>query len=139
MCVLRAYGKHFNVDAYMEKSKLKPCLVYHKGEVKNPKPIKRIYKWPESGINVVVSNASFENFRRQIRDAIKFLIKNKSEIKKLRKFKGVEGIQLNFPTSHDRDQFIQEYFLPAELIALASELGLGLAISEYPESNENNT
>ncbi len=136
MCVLRAAGKHFDVDACMMKSKLQPCLVYHKGEAKNPKSTKKIYKWPDSGINVVVSNASFENFRRQIRDAIQFLIKNKTEIRKLVKFEGVDGVELDFPTSYNPEQFIQDYFFPSELIALASQLGLELRLSEYPESNE---
>jgi hypothetical protein len=139
MCVLRAYGKHFDVDTYMKKSKLQPCLIYHRGEHKLKKTNPKKYKWPDSGINVPVSNASFENFRRQVKDAIKFLIKNKSEIKKLTNFKGVEGVQLDFPVSHDQEKYIQEYFFPAELIVLASALSLGLGISEYPESNEKHT
>jgi hypothetical protein len=139
MCTLRASGKYFDVDSFVKKSKLKPCLVYHTREAKNPKPIKKIYKWPDSGVNVPVSNASFQNYRRQIRDAIKFLIKNKTEIRKLINFKGVESVELDFPTSHDRNNFIQDYFLPAELIALACQLGLELRISEYPESDEKPT
>lgn len=135
MCTLRASGKHFDVDAFLKKSKLQPCLVYHRGEPKSQANPKK-YKWPDFGINVPVSNASFENFRRQIRDAIQFLTKNKTEIRKLINFKGVEGVELDFPTSHDRDKFIQDYFFPAELIALACQLGLELRISEYPESNE---
>lgn len=134
MCVLRAYGKHFDVDAFMEKSKLQPCVVYHRGERRTKK-----YKWTTSGINVPVSNASFENFRRQVKDAIQFLIKNKAEIRRLNKFKDVEGVELDFPTSHDSAQFYQDYFFPAELIALAFQLRLELRISEYPESSEKAT
>ena len=133
MCVLRAYGKQFDVDTCMSKSKLKPCLVYHRGE---PKTKTKKYRWSDSGINVPVSNAAYENFRRQVKDAIQFLIKNKEEIKKLKKFKGVDGVQLDFPVAHDHNKFIQEYFFPAELIAIAATLSLGLGISEYPESNE---
>ncbi len=139
MCVLRASGKHFDVDAYMMKSKLKPCLVYHRGEPILKKTNPKKYKWAGSGINVVVSNASFENFRRQIRDAIQFLIKNRTEIRKLIKYEGVEGVELDFPTSHNSQKFYQDYFFPAELIALASQLGLELRISEYPEANEKAT
>ena len=136
MCTLRAAGKHFDVDSYMKKSTLKPCVVYHRGE---PKTKTKKYKWTASGINVPVSNASFENFRRQIRDAIQFLIKNKTEIKKLRKYKGVEAVELDFPASHDSGKYIQDYFFPATLIALAYQLGVELRVSEYPESNEKNT
>jgi hypothetical protein len=138
MCVLRASGKHFDVDTFLKKSKLKPCLVYHRGEPKSQVKPKK-YKWPDSGINVPVGNASFENYRRQIRDAIQFLIKNKTEIKKLSKFPGVESVALDFPTSHDRNKFIQDYFIPTELIALSCQLGVELRISEYPEPNEKTT
>jgi hypothetical protein len=135
MCLLRASGKHFDVDAFIKKYKLQPCLVYHRGEPKSQSKPKK-YKWPDSGINVPVSNASFENYRRQIRDAIQFLINNKTEIKKLIKFKGVESVEIDFPTSNDRNKFIQDYFIPAELITLACQLGLELRISEYPGPDE---
>lgn len=138
MCTLRAGGKHFDVDAFLINSKLQPCLVYHRGEPKSKNNPKK-YKWTSSGINVPVSNASFENFRRQIRDAIKFLTKNKIELIKLIKCKGIDGAELDFPASHDRDKFIQDYFFPAELITLACQMGLELRISEYPDSDEKTT
>jgi hypothetical protein len=30
-CTLRAGGKHFDVDAFLSKSKLKPAAIFHKG------------------------------------------------------------------------------------------------------------
>ena len=135
MCTLRAYGKQFDVDAFVKKSKLKPCVVYHRGEPKS-KTNPNKSKWTASGINVPVSDAEFDNFKQQINDAIQFLTKNKEEIRKFINIKEVEGLELDFPTSHNRDKFIQNYLFPTELIALAFQLGLELKISEYPESDE---
>jgi hypothetical protein len=134
-CTLRAGGKHFDVDAFLSKSRLKPCAIFRKGEPRashDPKSKKRTHY----GINVSVSNASFEKFKRQISDAIQFLIKNKTEIQKLTRYKGVEGVELDFATTRERDTFLQEYIFPAELIALASKLGLEIRLSAYPPSDE---
>ena len=134
-CTLRAGGKYFDVDSFLSKSKLRPAAIFRRGEPRashNPKSKKLAH----SGINVGVSNASFENFTRQIRDAIQFLIKNKTEIQKLTRYKGVEGVELDFATARERDTFLQEYIFPAELIALACKLGLEIRLSAYPPSAE---
>jgi Domain of unknown function (DUF4279) len=134
-CTLRAGGKHFDIDAFMSKTKLKPTAIFRKGELRasnDPKSKKRTH----SGINVSVSNAPFENFKRQVSDAIQFLIKNKTEIRKLTRHKGVEGVELDFATARERDAFLQEYIFPAELIALASKLGLEIRLSAYPPSDK---
>ena len=133
-CVLRASGKQFDVDAFLKKSKLDPCAVFRRGEPKskiNPKSKKNTY----SGINVPVSNASFDNLRRQIKDATTFLLNNKAEIRKLTKFKGVEGVGLDFGI-RKRDTFTQSDEFPAELIAVAGSLGLSIMLSQYPISDE---
>jgi len=134
-CTLRAGGKHFDVDVFLSKSKLKADAIFRKGEPRashNPKSKKRTH----SGINVSVSNASFGNFKRQISDAMQFLIKNKTEIVKLVRCKGVEGVELDFATARKRDAFLQEYVFPAELIALASKLSLDIRLSAYPPADE---
>jgi len=132
MCVLRVAGKHFDVDAFIKKSKLEPCNVYHRGEpALRTKP--RKYKCSQSGFTVSVSNASWKNFRRQIGDAIQFLTKNKAEISRLKKFAGVEAVVLDFPTFYNEKKLMQAYDFPVELIALAYQLRIGLWISEYPD------
>jgi hypothetical protein len=132
MCVLRAGGKHFDVDGFLERSKLRPCEVHHKGEPKLPRTNPEKHKWPDSGFNVSVSDAPWEDLGRQLRDAARFLGRNKTEMKRLRKYKGVEFLQLDFPTRHDEKRHLQIYFFPNEFIALAGQLGIGLVISEYP-------
>ena len=133
-CVLRASGKQFDVDAFLKKSKLDPCAVYRRGEPKSKRKPKG-KKSTHSGINVPVSNASFDNLKRQIKDATKFLLENKSEIRKLTKFKGVEGIELDFAI-RKRDTFTQSDEFPAELITIAGSLGLSINLSQYPISDE---
>jgi hypothetical protein len=134
-CVLRASGKHFDVDNFLKKSKLQPCAIFRRGEPKfknKPKGKKRT----SSGLNIPVSNAAMTNFRRQVKDAIQFISKNKKEIGKLIKAKGIEGVELDFGTSRDEKTFVQEFSFPVELTALASSLGLEVRLSSYPVSDD---
>jgi hypothetical protein len=86
-CALRAAGKYFEPDDFLKRSSLKPLAIFRRGEPKSKKNPRR--KNIQSSINIAVSNASFDNINRQVRDAISFLAKNKTEIKRLLRFKGV--------------------------------------------------
>ena len=134
-CMLRANGKNFDVDKFLKKSKLQPCAVFRRGEPKfsnKPKGKKRT----SSGLNISVSNASLTNFRRQVKDAIQFIDKNKKEIKKLIQTKEIEGVELDFGTSRDEHTFVQEFAFPVELIARAGNLGLEIRLSSYPVADD---
>jgi len=115
-CVLLAGGKRFDVDVFLKGTKLSPCAIFRKGELigTDPKGKKRNM----SGLNIDASSASFDNFTRQIKDAVKFLQDNKAEIKKLVKTKGLdEPPELDFAI-RKRDSFTQSDCFPAELVAL---------------------
>ncbi len=127
-CVLRAAGKYFDTDAFLKKSKLRPLAVFRRGEPKSKSNPRR--KNIQSSVNIAVSNASFDNIKRQVKDASSFLAVNKTEIKRLLRFKGVEGVELDFAI-YKNDAFLQEVEFPAELIALAARLGLSVKLSQY--------
>ena len=129
-CVLRASGKNFAVDKFMHKSNFIPLAIFRRGEPKSKNNPRR--KNIQSSINIAVSNASFDNIKRQVKDAVSFLTKNKAEIRRLMRFKGVEGAELDF-ASHRTDKFFQEIEFPSELIALAASLGLSVKLSQYPK------
>jgi hypothetical protein len=129
-CVLRAGGKKFDVDAFIEETKLTPCAVFRKGELIGISTKNKIHH--SSGLNIEVSTASFSNFKKQIKDAIKFLEKNKKEINKLIKTEGLDGPpELDFAVSRS-DAFTQSFCFPAAFVALAGSMGLNIVLSQYP-------
>jgi len=132
-CVLRVSGKYFDVDAFLKKSNLAALAVFRLGEPKSMNNPRR--RNLQSSVNIDVSKASFDNVKRQVKDAIIFLTDNKTEIKRLMKFKGVEGAELDFATQK-HDTFLQEVEFPSELIALAGSLGLSIKLSQYPEPKD---
>jgi hypothetical protein len=115
----------------MRDSTLEPLVVYHRGEPRAPasNPIGPMHR--NSGLNVSVSKHEFSDLVGQIEDAIKFLICNAQEMRRLRDFPGLEGMELDFPVE-DRDVAVQRDRFPPELMALLGELRIGLAVSHYP-------
>jgi hypothetical protein len=129
-CVLRASGKDFDVDAFLQKSKLKPTAVWRKGEPRRKsKPDKKNLT---SGFNCDVSEQDFNNLKGQIIEAQKFLKRHKPDLQKLVRFSGVEGALLDFGFERRDVIFSQSDLLPAELIRLAGSIGLAIEMSLYP-------
>jgi len=118
------------LDSFLEKSSFTPCAVYHKDEPRfRSKPKGKVND--KSGLNVSVSEADFADLQGQIEDAISFLKQNKSELKRLRQFLGVEGVCLDFGIKK-RDVIAQYDYFPPELLYLAGGLGIGIELSQYP-------
>jgi hypothetical protein len=130
-CVLRATGDNFQIKKFMESSPLVPWNVFCKGERKSSSRV-----WETSGITIVVSDSYGSDLASQIRCVIEFLRDNRAELVRLRKFDGVEEMQLDFGvTGHNG--FLQSNLFPAELIAIAGDLQMGIELSIYWEEVAN--
>jgi hypothetical protein len=131
MAVLRAIGRDFDVDAFLTGSRLKPCRVFRRGEPRFSGSQPRGPTLEESGLNVVVSDADFDEFLKQVADATAFLVAEAEEIRRLRTFPGVDDVTLDFGIER-RDVVVQSDHFPADLIRAAGALGLGIELSQYP-------
>ncbi len=129
-CVLRVSGKYFDARAYAQRSRLPIVTVHVRGEPRLPRTKPNGDKYKSSSVTIDVSGAQFENVKRQIRDAIKFLAEHRSILRGLRRVVGVETITLDFGVS-DRSVAAQFDYFPPELITAAGSLGIGLEISRY--------
>lgn len=132
-CVLRAGGKRFDVDSYLQQSSLLPLAIYHVGEKSFPQS-----RGPsaQSGFNVSVSDAEMSELEIQIKDAIAFLNSNRVELIRLRDFPGVENSVLDFGVEQI-DLPIQGNRFPSELLRLAGAMNLDLEISRYWRGSES--
>ena len=94
-CVLRATGLDFQPNEFCAESPLAPCHIHRQGEPKfRTRP--NGPKIQKGGLNVVVSEASFDEFETQVQDAISFLQTNFKEVQRLCTFPGVESVGLDF-------------------------------------------
>jgi len=133
---LRASGETFDVDASIKHHPLDTIVVHRKGKPKYPQSRPDGPRNDQSSLNIVVSNADFDNIDQQIDDAIAYLSDkvNADKITKLMSHPGVDGACLDFGVElNTNEEFcFQGFVFPADLTKLAGELGLDIELSIYP-------
>ena len=134
MCVLSVSGRDFNPSC---ADALGPSHVSRAGE-----PLRRSRpdgpRRKESEVRVIVSEAPLSDLEAQANDACAFLDRHAETIRVLRESGTVEDMRLDFPVGLRITENVlgQVEFLPPRLVERAGALGLGLEISIYPVSEE---
>ena len=131
MCVLRAFGEHFEPEAFLASSSISAYSVFHKGN-KQFKTSDRVFT--TSGFKVDVSKAEWADREVQIQDALQFLRLNTEELQRLIDWKGVDEVVLDFP--FEAADIVTNVKCPVELSRQSSALGISLEFSIYPETEE---
>jgi hypothetical protein len=129
--ILRISGVQFDPDGFCARSALEPCAVWRIGEPRLPQSQPNGAKHDTNGMNIVCSDAGFEDFQRQIDETILFLRRYRDDLAKLSRSLAVEILTLDFGIQA-RDVIVQCDYLPPELIRVAGELGIGIELSHYP-------
>jgi hypothetical protein len=82
-----------------------------------------------------VSGAAWTDFKAQLKDAERFLVKHQRELRRLARFPGMESFSIDFPVELSEKVWNGEtypsYAFPLSLIKKAAALGLGLEISVF--------
>ncbi len=129
-CVLRINGNKLEFDNLLTLLH-EPEAIFRKGEKHGSRVIQK------NSANYLISDADFDNFVAQKRDAISYLSHNSTVLKKAMSLPGIEGACLDFAVE-EKDTFTQSNYLEPELLKFAGTLGIGIEISLYPcsESEE---
>ena len=133
-CILRVSGKQFASRSFAQRTTLPIVSTYVRGEPRLPRTKPNGKKHTTSGVNIEVSAANFTNLKRQIRDAMSFLSRNRPAVRRLARMAGVEELTLDFGVT-DRAVAAQFDYFPPELISAAGSLGIGIEISRYHAFN----
>lgn len=96
----------------------------------------RIDRGGETVIHIDVSGADFEDLPGQVRDAIAFLEANGEALRDLIARAATPEPILDFGVAR-RDVMMQTDHLPAKLLKLAGELGIGIELSQYAMDEES--
>jgi len=124
-CILRVRGEALDVDLMLSFNSIEVDKVWRKGE---PRSIKdKVHN--DSGVQFVVSEAEFEEFPVQRNDAIAFLKANEMAINKMANFARVQYCALDFGVSITEGNIAVMTYLSPELISLAAKCGVGIEIS----------
>ncbi len=131
-CVLRVSGEHLDIDALLQSQNLFPILTWRKGEERFLKG--RFHT--DSGANFDVSDAEIEDVGRQIVDAEFFLKTHYNEISILVSAAGVAYATFDFAVATRQGFVTQTSSFSAAFVQHLAELGLGLAVSHYPNHGD---
>jgi hypothetical protein len=132
-CYLRVYGDELNVKELISTLKIEPSKIWEKGLPRfksNPEKLNK-----NSGFNIVVSDAEWNEFEKQKAMAIDYLEDHKTILASVISYLGVEGGYLDFGIEW-RDEAVQSDSFPPSLIKLAGKIGLGIELSQYPPDDE---
>ena len=137
-CILTISGRNFDVDNFVDKSKLQPYRKSYKGQPKlktNPDSEKLL----RSSISIETSKADFDNLKKQVADTIRYLKRNKEKLSHVATTKGVDNAILDFGIDLRIDKkkvLTQSDTFPNELLKLPGDLGLDIELSIYPVDME---
>ncbi|CAM3184801.1 hypothetical protein [Flavobacterium frigoris] len=140
-CILRIEGENFKVHEFIAETGLEPYIAFIKGDKLGFKR-RGIDIYEINGCSFELSNADFDNFDLQKKDALEFLEKNLEKLKLLFKF-GLENSEIPiidfgiFTRMYDYQ--IQSDYLEPKLLKLAGELNFGIEISQYIKSEDEET
>lgn len=132
-CILRISGESLDVESLLSKHSLPTDRMWKKGEQRSLKGKKH----SDSGVNFIASEADFDEFNQQVEDATAYFQAHESIIAMIVAFPGVDYAVLDFGVSLYKDSFVKFCYLPPQLIKLAASTGIGVEISCYACSDED--
>ncbi|MFD0727440.1 hypothetical protein [Lysobacter brunescens] len=135
-CVLRAGGTDFDVDACVASFPVTPHSIWRRGEPRYPQSNPDGEKHGTSGIRILVSKSDFSDLRRQITDAVEFLLLHQDAVQALASGSGVESVTLDFGVEMSWPSW-PSFTFPPELLSLSGSAGVAVCLSVYPFNAES--
>jgi hypothetical protein len=132
-CVLRAYGRDFDLDAFLAVSEWEPLRAYRSGEEH------RIWKKSEdSGMNILVCEdmPDGDSLTLASERAVQFIAKWSDEFARLRDSPGLESMCLDFAVFCADEAEIETWAIPVELLRQAGTYGADIVITRYAVNPE---
>jgi hypothetical protein len=132
-CMLRVFGADLDVKAMLAQHPLPVNRFWTKGEPRglNGKP------HLDSGASVIVSDADFDQFDLQVTEATEFLRSHASTIAGIVAYPGTEEVIFDFGIALYEDHVMMSSYLPPRFIQLAANAGVGIILSHYACSGDD--
>jgi len=126
---LEIRGRNFDVKGALRLSTLRKCAKpWRRGDTVGSK-IKHVFK--DSGCSFCVGGGDDCELERQVADALVFLQKESSEIRRLRALPGIEKACLRFGEIWPEGIVGRSPLLPSQLLLACGQLGLDIVLCQY--------
>ncbi len=123
-CILRVFGRKFNVDRFLAGTTLRPYGAHHVGDSFSSGS----GKFTDNGMAIDLSKRMKVD-GRQFSQVTAYLIRHKKELLALQHTRGVETMEVNFLVPHSPKNLAQIVSIPPTLIAIAGTLGLSITLT----------
>jgi hypothetical protein len=127
-CYLRAWGRTFDVDAFVRDSSIEWKDIWRVGEQRLA-GLRKGTPHEESGLQLHV--AAGDDLPNLVTAATAFLRNHARELPRLKESHGVECIVIDFGLTFDRSNAAQFSYLPPELLRQAADVNCGIEVSYY--------
>lgn len=132
-CTLFARGRSFDVDRFVGSTNLTYWRVWTRGEdIPRPTIKRRPRRHTHSGLSLDISTAGFDEFDRQLRNAVTSFTRQAKMLARLRNCPGVEEVWVEFGIRWRHDVAIQSDYLPPQFVRAAGTLLVGVTLSHHP-------
>jgi hypothetical protein len=131
--ILRISGDSLDIDALLALHPLSADRVWKKGE---PQILKGKFH-ADSGVSFIASDADLDEFNRQVLEATEYLALHATIIAEMVAFPGVQKATLDFGVSIYEGYVTHFSYLPPRVVQLAANAGIGLEVSYYACSKDN--
>jgi hypothetical protein len=130
MCVLKIYSETKSFRGNPALDSLPVYSIYDKGDLRR-KRTGELYE--NYRVSLDISDADWDEFPRQVEDAISFLTKHKMALSEILQSTDDADAYLDFPLwSRISEEIVnQNDHIPRELIVLAGELRIGIEMALY--------
>ncbi len=128
MCVLKVYSDTDSFKEYANNTDMPVSSCLDKAEAITPRQLCEKHR-----IVFNVSDREWNEFNEQVNDAISFLEKYNTELKKLFSTHSISDAYLDFPlrSKLDGNIAVQNEYIPRELTKLTGKLNIGICMAVY--------
>jgi hypothetical protein len=133
-CILHVLGDNFSPDDFLAKSKLPVLSCFLKGTARPG----RARAATTSGFTCQIGSDN-ATFSEQTEHSLAFLKTFQRELAPISSMPAVESFYLELAYDcrlNDSDCVVQRDFLPAELLAIAGGLGVGICLTLFPKMTD---
>jgi hypothetical protein len=133
-CILRVVGQAFEPETILAGLSLRPYAIFRRGDKCFPESQRSEKLHDFGGFKCDVSSPD-DNLAGQVIEAITFLSEHYEDLAQLASVPAIEAKYLDFGYCCRLDSkrcCVQCDYLPADLLRLCGELGIGIELSLYP-------
>ena len=135
MCVVRVTAKNFRVDDFLSATTLRPQRVWRTGDVRHLAD-GRAEVLDTSGVVLSVSDALPDRVAPLLDEIRSFLMANGDQLRRLHDMIQDGEMVLDIAVAWDAEKASHHEHIPADVVALLAEYGLGIELSYYAVSSD---